>query len=336
MHVAPFQGPQGLSAIVENNDGSFRPYVWANTVWYSEIPLPGANAIGGKGLSVVYNGHSTYVFEIENSGLWFTKLRAGQSSWDGWCNVSSSPRLDSAPSAVYLGDGYGFQVVSYTLDRTLAIWHLETDDSSPSCGYEWTVPSPPPQITGSPVAVSWGPDRYDVFATTYPGANLVHFWSSNDPFITPSDETLFSINGGSRQFQLSETSGDLAAATLGNLSLGAAFRESSGAVEQLFYSAAGWQLAPTVAGSEAIVDVSTYWHGTPDCGDGGFQFVSTVCNAGTTSCEDLSSSGAALANYSSVAAIREVRGITVPGCAAGHIALAIDGTSQLYWTEQTL
>jgi hypothetical protein len=317
-HVSVFSAYDGSpAAIVENRDGSFEQYALEGTF----IPIraiPGSNAVNGKGLAAVRDLRATFVFEVEKTGLWYNKLRDGLGVWDGWCFVSNRTDLLSAPAAVFLGDGNGFEVFVQTTANALAIWHIATTDLSPSCGTESQIASNT-TIIEPPVAVSGGGNRYDVFGMNASG-RLRHWWA-NDGISPPQLEDTFTINGASRPFSLAAAAHNLAAMASGT-HMDIVFRDGNDAIQHLVYGS-GWSIyTASPSAPNTIVDVSWRF----DTGAPGFLSTAAFCSSSTLVCED--TDGYRPFTYPAPSGLLELRGIP-DGRDTLHYELAIETNGEL-------
>ncbi len=174
-HAVPlidFNGTTG--AVVETREGTFVPLFYNGSDFQPGPKLPGS-AVGGMGLAEVYNPHDgyIYVFETETSGLYENRSKDHGKTWEpSWCQIWGHNDLTSAPSAVYLGAGYGFGI--YVQSHT-SLYAFVVD---PGNGYCYShLANNVGTIESPPVAVSWGPGRADVFGSV--SGALEHFWSND-------------------------------------------------------------------------------------------------------------------------------------------------------------
>jgi len=221
-YVAPM--PDGAGVFVEGTTGYFIPWTFDGTNWHRQVVAPNAPAVNGRGLSVVYDdaNHYTYLFEIEDSGLWYIRTADDGKTWDNWCPVDGRTDLISAPSAVFLGLGYGFHVYARDSQWRLVDWTID-----PGSGYCSSYGS---RVIGStaiaPVAVSWGHGRVDVFGSNpiAPDHGLLeHFWSNDGTHY--GSESSFTLSGTEASFPMFAASQNLAATSPGTGLLEVVFQD---------------------------------------------------------------------------------------------------------------
>jgi hypothetical protein len=346
MHVAPFVAPNGtMGVVVEGHDGSFMQLNYGaecgDPGWCFPVPIPGGNALGPQGLSVAEGDGIEFVAEVESNGLWLNRSHDSGSTWDGWCQIDSGNDIVSAPSIVYLTPGV--QIFARTQDGHLRMWGSET--SGAACSDPWPyIRFDLGETAFAPAAVSWGADRYDVFATTSTGI-LAHWWnpSANEDPYGWGYEASFAIGGGSqRAFQVRDVPSPISAIgwvdPYKNDRIDVLFHEYGGragdSIQHLYYRGNWWLELADQANYSTVFTVSQECQAasptacTPT-------WRGTTCNSQTTTgdaywtLDDDNGNG----NGYAVACepnLQELRSTYWNG--TGYV-FATDGSSALYWLK---
>jgi hypothetical protein len=273
-HVAPVEMPDGsLAAISESLQGAFTALRDVTTCGDCASPLGGGAAIGGKGLSAITSNGYVYVFEIEDSGLWYGRSSDSGSTWSGWCHVDANPDLGSAPAAVAVGSGVVVFAQTSTSPPHMLMWTI--NDPTPTCAEHWSQGSPFDLglTIAAPVAVSWGTDRYDLFGEATNG-RLAHWWNSSAieaPGNYGYQDSYSLTTGGTQSFQVAAVPNAISAVGWHSLTyqnviesrLDVLFRENgfgTGDTIQHLYWRNGWSLEPFGYGNSSVLSIGVNMH----------------------------------------------------------------------------